>query len=85
MGRYQHGDRLHQTKRAPAACPTGTRVLSGGFDVGSAAGNAELTTAFLDPDLTGDPTHQGYEAQAAESGTGFTGSWRTASYAICAA
>ena len=73
------------TKRAPAACPTGTRVLSGGFDIGSAAGNAELTTAFLDPDLTGDPTHQGYEAQAAESGTGFTGSWRTASYAICAA
>lgn len=73
------------TKRVAAACPTGTRVLSGGFDIGSANGASELTTAFLDPDLTGDPTHQGYESQAAESGSGFSGSWRTASYAICAA
>jgi hypothetical protein len=71
-------------KRVAAACPTSTRVLSGGFDIRSAGGSAELTTAFLDPDLTGNPTHQGYEAQAAVSGSGFAGSWRTASYAICA-
>jgi hypothetical protein len=72
-------------KRAEAACPTGTRVLSGGFDIGSAAGHVEVSNTFLDPDLTDDPTHQGAETQARENGTGYTGTWRVGAFAVCAA
>ena len=71
-------------KRAAAACPAGTRVLSGGFDIGSASGHVEVTNTFLDPDLTDDPTHQGSETQARENGTGYTSSWRDGAFAVCA-
>jgi len=70
-------------KRAAAACPTGTRVVSGGFDIGTASGTVEGTNTFLDPDLTDDPTHQGSETQARESGGGTTDTWRVASFAVC--
>ena len=72
-------------KRSVAACPTGTRIHAGGFDLGTAVGQANLTSSFLDVDVNSDPTRQGYEAQAREDGTGYTGIWRLATYAICAA
>ena len=71
-------------KQSVAVCPTGTRIHSGGFDLGSAVGQAGLTAAFLDVDVNSDPTRQGFEAQAREDRTGFTGIWRLATYAICA-
>ena len=59
-------------------------IHSGGFDLGSAVGQAGLTASFLDVDVNSDPTRQGFEAQAREDRTGFTGIWRLATYAICA-
>jgi hypothetical protein len=72
-------------KHAVAACPTGTKVHAGGFDVGSGRGQVRLSTSFLDPDLTADPTRQGFAAQAREDATGTAARWRVASFAICAA
>ena len=71
------------TKRATAACPAGTTVLSGGFDLGTASGRAEVGNAFLDPDLSSDPSRQGFETQAHEN-TANGGTWRDLSIAICA-
>jgi hypothetical protein len=71
-------------KQSIAACPRGTRIHAGGFDLGTAVGQANLTASFLDVDVNGDPTRQGFEAQAREDGTGFTGIWRLATFAICA-
>lgn len=71
-------------KRAVAVCASGTKIHSGGFDIGSAVGQANLTASFLDVDVNSDPTRHGFEAQAREDRTGFTGSWRLATYAICA-
>ena len=71
-------------KLSMAVCPTGTKIHAGGFDIGSAVGQAGLTAAFLDVDVNSDPTRQGFEAQAREDRTGFTGIWRLATYAICA-
>ena len=72
------------TKRAIATCPPGSKIHSGGFDVGSGAGQVDLTTSFIDYDVAGNPTRQGYEAQAREDGTGTSAPWRVAAYAICA-
>ena len=71
-------------KISRAVCPTGTKIHSGGFDIGSAVGQAGVSAAFLDPDVNSDPTRQGFEVQAREDRTGFTGIWRLATYAICA-
>jgi hypothetical protein len=71
-------------KQAVAVCASGTRIHSGGFDIGSAVGQSGLTASFLDVDVNSDPTRQGFEAQAREDRTGFTGIWRLATWAICA-
>jgi hypothetical protein len=71
-------------KRAVAVCASGTNIHSGGFDIGSAVGQANLTASFLDIDVNNDPTRHGFEAQAREDRTGYAGNWRLATYAICA-
>lgn len=71
-------------KHAVAVCPTSNRIHSGGFDVVSTVGQAGLTASFFDVDVIGDPTRQGFEAQAREDRTGFSGIWRLATFAICA-
>ena len=71
-------------KQSIAVCPAGTRIHAGGFDLGTAVGQANLTAAFLDVDVNSDPTRQGYEAQAREDGTGYAGIWRLGTWAICA-
>ena len=71
-------------KRATATCPAGTKIHSGGFDIGSGDGEVNLATFFLDPDVSGDPSRQGFEAQAREDHTGQTDTWRVAAFAICA-
>ena len=71
-------------KRAVAVCPTGTKIHSGGFDLGTAFGQAGVSASFLDVDVNGDPARQGFEVQAREDRTGFSGIWRVATYAICA-
>ena len=71
-------------KRAVATCPTGSKIHSGGFDIGSGAGQVDLTTSFIDYDVTDNPTRQGYEARAREDQTGTPAPWRVAAYAICA-
>ena len=71
-------------KPVVANCPTGTRIHSGGFDIGTGRGQVNLTASFLDYDVAGDPTRHGFEAQAREDQTGFAGDWRLATFAICA-
>jgi hypothetical protein len=71
-------------KRAIATCPAGSKIHSGGFDISSGAGQVDLTTSFIDYDVTTKPTRQGYEAQAREDRTGTSAAWRVAAYAICA-
>lgn len=71
-------------KRAVAVCPTGTKIHSGGFDLGSAVGQAGVSASFLDVDVNGDPARQGFEVQGREDRNGFSGIWRVATYAICA-
>lgn len=72
-------------KRAVAVCAPGTRVHAGGFDIGSAVGQAGVSASFLDIDVDGDPTRQGFEVQAREDLTGYAGIWRVGTYAVCAA
>ena len=67
-----------------AVCPTGTRIHSGGFDLSSGRGQVTPTTSFVDYDVASDPTRQGFDVRALEDRTGFTGTWRLATYAICA-
>jgi hypothetical protein len=71
-------------KQSIAVCPAGTRIHAGGFDLGTAVGQANLTSSFLDVDVNSDPTRQGFEAQAREDGTGYSGIWRLGTWAICA-
>ena len=62
----------------------GTRIHSGGFDLGSGRGQVNLRTSFLDFDVPGSG-RQGFVAQAQEDQSGFSGTWRVGAYAICAA
>ena len=71
-------------KPVVAVCPPGTRIHSGGFDIGSGGGQVNLTASFLDYDVAGDPSRHGFEAQAREDQTGYSGLWRVATFAICA-
>ena len=73
------------SKHSVAVCPAGTRIHAGGFDVGSGAGQVNLTTSYLDPDTSVDPTRQGFGAHGREDDTGYAGQWRVASFAVCAA
>jgi hypothetical protein len=72
------------TKETVAVCPSGTRIHSGGFDLGTGRGQVAPTTSFVDYDVAGDPSRHGFDARAGEDRTGFTGNWRIATYAICA-
>lgn len=71
-------------KRAVAVCPIGTKIHSGGFDIGSARGHAGISAAFVDFDVNSNPNLQGFEAQSREERSGYGGSWRLATFAICA-
>lgn len=71
-------------KESVAICPSGTRIHSGGFDLGTGRGQVAPTTSFVDFDVAGDPSRQGFSARAGEDRTGLSGGWRIATYAICA-
>jgi hypothetical protein len=72
------------SKQAVAVCPAGTRIHSGGFDLGSGRGQVALRTSYLDYDVPPVTSLQGFDAQAHEDQSGFAGRWRVAAYAICA-
>jgi hypothetical protein len=72
-------------RRTQVACPAGTAVHAAGFDIGSASGQAFVSTYLLDTDLNSNPNVQGAELTAREDATGYGGSWRAPAYAICAA
>jgi hypothetical protein len=71
-------------KRAIATCPAGSKIHNGGFDIGTGAGQVDLTTSFIDYEVANNPTRQGYVAHASEDQTGTSGVWRVAAYAVCA-
>jgi hypothetical protein len=71
-------------KLVRTACPAGTTVLSAGFDIYFAAGNAAVPAYFPDLDVAGLPNTPGIEVSAREIGSGFAGSWWLAGYGICA-
>jgi len=72
-------------RRTQVACPAGTAVHAAGFDLGSASGQAFVSTFILDTDLNSNPNIQGAELTAREDATGYSDSWRAPAYAICAA
>jgi hypothetical protein len=72
-------------RHTQVACPAGTAIHAAGFDLGSASGQAFLSSYILDTDLNSNPNIQGAEITAREDATGYAGSWRAPGYAICAA
>ena len=72
-------------RHTQVACPAGTAVHAAGFDLGSASGQAFVSTYILDTDLNSNPNIQGAELTAREDTTGYSGTWRAPAYAICAA
>jgi hypothetical protein len=58
------------------ACPAGTAVHAAGFDLGSASGQAFVSTYILDTHLNSNPNIQGAEITAREDATGYSGTRR---------
>ena len=54
-------------KRTIATCPAGSKIHSGGFDIGSGAGQVDLTTSFIDYDVAEQPDPTGLRSPAGKT------------------
>jgi hypothetical protein len=70
-------------KGAAAVCPTGKRMVSSGFSIGLAQGQATVRSVLPVGTAPGDPVPYYASVAAAESDL-YSGNWSLIAYAICA-